>query len=74
MDRRDGPRDGRRVDVKLVRQELAQVLKELRSRIGDVAYVGGRHPAAAELMERMITAPELADFLTLEALAGRETA
>jgi len=66
--------DGRRVDASLVRHELNHVLADLRSRIGDVAYVGGRHPAAADLMERMITAPQLADFLTLEAQAGRETA
>jgi len=66
--------DGRRVDANLVRNELAHVLAELRSLIGDVAYVGGRHPAAAELMERLITAPQLADFLTLEALAEAGTA
>ncbi len=66
--------NGRRVDANLVRNELAHVLQDLRSRMGDVAYVGGRHPAAAELMQRMITAPQLADFLTLEALAGRESA
>ena len=59
--------DGRAVDAALVRTTLDEVEAQLRERLGDQAYDAGRFALARELTERLITAPELEEFLTLYA-------
>ncbi|MHC5209348.1 MAG: malate synthase A [Planctomycetota bacterium] len=61
--------DGRLVDVDLYRHVQAEVLADLRERMGDAAYQASHVERAAALFDAMITAPELPDFLTLPAYA-----
>jgi len=59
--------DGRPVTAALYRSVQAEVVERLRARLGDGAFEAGRYPAAAALFDRLITAPQLPDFLTLPA-------
>jgi len=59
--------DGRPIDVALVRGILDQELAERRSELGEERWGESRFPLARELFERLTTAEELEDFLTLAA-------
>jgi malate synthase len=59
--------DGRVVDEPLFRAVLREELQTIRASIGAAAWDAGRHAAAAELFEQLVTATELPDFLTLAA-------
>jgi malate synthase len=59
--------DGRTVSAPLYRAVQAEVLASLRRRLGDAAFDAGGYARAAEIFDRLITAPELPDFLTLPA-------
>jgi malate synthase len=59
--------DGRAVDASLVRTVLAEELAALRAALGPDRYDGGRFALARTIFERLVTGPELAEFLTLEA-------
>jgi malate synthase len=56
--------DGRTVTAPLVRGWLAEELEKLRRRLGDTAFATSRHERAAELLERIVTADELEEFMT----------
>jgi malate synthase len=59
--------DGRRVTAQMFREMLAAEQRRLRSELGEHAYLAGHYDEAAELLDRITTAPEFATFLTLEA-------
>ncbi len=59
--------DGRVVDLTLVRRVLDEELARIRDRIGDARYHASRFPRAADVFERLVSASELEDFLTLAA-------
>ncbi|HXH02143.1 MAG TPA: malate synthase A [Candidatus Competibacteraceae bacterium] len=59
--------DGRKVTVELFRQLLAEELESIRREVGEERYRSGRFPLAAELLDRISTSEEFADFLTLVA-------
>ncbi len=68
--------DGRRITPELFRQVMADELARLRSSVGEGAWEGSRFEQAAQLFERLSTAPVCEDFLTLPAyeLLTREDA
>jgi malate synthase len=59
--------DGRRIDLALVRRLLTEEQARTRGELGESAYIDGSYPLAAELLERVVTAEELEEFLTLVA-------
>ena len=59
--------DGRIVDLFLVRRILAEELTGIREAVGEPAFSEGRFELAASIFERLVTSPELEDFLTLVA-------
>jgi malate synthase len=59
--------DGRTVDADLFRAIAQEELASIREQVGAEAFDAGRYADAAALFDRLITAPELADFLTLPA-------
>lgn len=59
--------DGRTVDAALFRRVLAEEMERVRSSLGEERFQGGQFSTAAELMEELVVAPQLADFLTLPA-------
>jgi malate synthase len=59
--------DGRRVDATLFRTIAAEELQAIRKQVGEAPYRAGNYDRAAALFDQLITAPELADFLTLPA-------
>jgi malate synthase len=59
--------DGRRVDRELYGAVQAEVLAGLRARMGAAAYASSQVERAGALLDALITAPELPDFLTLPA-------
>ncbi len=61
--------DGRAVDAGLVRAFLTQELARIGARLGPDRYSASAFPLAAELFERLVLRPDLAEFLTLEAYA-----
>jgi malate synthase len=61
--------DGRTVDAELVRATLREELAAFRSELGSERFAASRFETAAKLFEDLVTAPELADFLTIPAYA-----
>ncbi|MDZ7736853.1 MAG: malate synthase A [Gammaproteobacteria bacterium] len=59
--------DGRAIDVELFRRVLAHELESVKILYGDQHYYRRNYTAAADLLDRMITGPQLPEFLTLEA-------
>jgi len=59
--------DGRAIDEALVKKTLGEELAAIRHRVGDKRYAVGRFELAANLFLQLVTADELADFLTLAA-------
>jgi malate synthase len=58
--------DGRKVNVELFRKLLPEELHKVRELLGN-AYDDGRYEEAAELFDRITTAEEFVEFLTLPA-------
>jgi malate synthase len=58
--------DGRKVNVELFRKLLPEELHKVRELLGS-AYDDGRYEEAAELFDRITTAEEFVEFLTLPA-------
>jgi malate synthase len=56
---------GRPVTADLVRQLVAHQSAEIHQKIGSTRFSEGRYELAAQILERMMTASELPDFLTL---------
>jgi len=59
--------DGRKVDVTLFRQVLAEELPKVRQIVGDEAYEAGTYEKAAELFDQITSAEQFVEFLTLPA-------
>jgi malate synthase len=59
--------DGRAVDRPLFDQILAEELASIESAVGDDAYAAGHYEQAKDLFVELVTAEELAEFLTLPA-------
>lgn len=59
--------DGRRLTPRFVRDELTAECDRLRAEIGADAYAGGHWDEAAGLLEELVTAKQLTDFLTIPA-------
>ena len=59
--------DGRIVDLFLFRRVLSEELDRIRDAVGEPAFTEGRFDLAASLFQRLVTSPELEDFLTLVA-------
>jgi malate synthase len=59
--------DGRKVDVELFRQILAEELLKVREIVGDEAYEGGTYEQASKLFDEITSSREFVEFLTLPA-------
>src|SRR5262245_15157626 len=59
--------DGRAIDLALVRATLADELAKRRAELGTERWAASRFELAARIFDDLISAPELADFLTLAA-------
>jgi malate synthase len=59
--------DGRKVDVALFRQVLAEELPKVRQIVGNAAYEGGTYEKASKLFEEITASREFVEFLTLPA-------
>ena len=59
--------DGRTIDAPLVKSVLEEEMDAIRQLVGEERFRGGRFPLARSLFERLITSPELEEFLTLVA-------
>ena len=59
--------NGEAVTASLFRRMLAEELEVVRKEVGEEAYINGRFNEAAEIMDRITTADECVDFLTLAA-------
>ena len=59
--------NGEAVTAELFRRMLAEELEVVRKEVGDDAYGQGRFGDAAQIMDRITTADECVDFLTLAA-------
>jgi malate synthase len=58
---------GETVTAALFRRLLAEELEVVRKEVGEDAYISGRFNEAAQIMDRITTADECVDFLTLAA-------
>jgi malate synthase len=59
--------DGRRITVRLFRSLLAQELDRIRTERGSSRFSNGRFLEASQLLDRLVSAPTLAEFLTVPA-------
>jgi malate synthase len=59
--------DGRKVTAALFRTMLAQELPRVRALLGEAAWQAGRYEEGAALFERITTADDYAEFLSLPA-------
>jgi malate synthase len=59
--------DGRALDLALVRATLADELAQRRAELGTERWTASRFELAARIFDDLVSAPELADFLTLAA-------
>ena len=57
--------DGRKVTRELVRKLLPEELAKVRALLGEAGWKAGRYEEAARLFERLITADDYVEFLTL---------
>jgi malate synthase len=58
---------GSRLTPDRLRRVVAEELRVIEGEVGAVAFGSGRYPSAAALFERLATAPECEEFLTLSA-------
>jgi len=59
--------DGRKVTRELVRKLLPEELAKVRALLGEEAWAAGHYESAARLFERLTTADDYVEFLTLPA-------
>jgi malate synthase len=59
--------DGRALTPQLYARIREEELAHMRSQVGEAAWAAGRYARAAALFDELITASELADFLTIPA-------
>jgi malate synthase len=61
--------DGRKVDVPLFRQIVAEELPKIREIVGDELYESGNYERASRLFDEISTSKQFVEFLTLPAYA-----
>ena len=61
--------DGRKITAELFRAITREELDKLKAQVGDKAYASGKYEHAAELIDRITTAPDFETFITLPAYA-----
>jgi malate synthase len=61
--------DGRKVTVELFREVLAEELARLKEQYGETAWAARHFEDARAIFDQLVTAPDLADFLTIPAYA-----
>ncbi|WP_235945775.1 malate synthase A [Thermaurantiacus tibetensis] len=59
--------DGRQVTAELVRDEIARQLEAWKAEVGDNFFASGLYREAADLLDALVMAEDLPDFLTLPA-------
>lgn len=59
--------DGRAIDMALYRQCLPEELDKIKALVGEAAFAAGRYAEAADLFDRLVTADDFSEFLTLPA-------
>ena len=59
--------DGRKVTAELFRTITREELDKLKAQVGDQAYASGKYEHAAELIDKITTAPDFETFITLPA-------
>ncbi|HET7087074.1 MAG TPA: malate synthase A [Anaerolineae bacterium] len=57
--------DGRKVAAELVRSMLPEEMEKIRSLYGNELFAAGKFQLAGEIFERLVTAKDFAEFLTL---------
>ena len=57
--------DGRKVAAELVRSMLPEEMEKIRSLYGDELFAAGKFQLAGEIFERLVTAKDFVEFLTL---------
>jgi malate synthase len=57
--------DGRKVDVELFRQFMAEELEKIRQMVGDERYSTGNYKLASEIFDKISTSEDYVEFLTL---------
>jgi malate synthase len=60
-------KDGRKVTIALVRQTIKEELEAIRTQVGEPDYQAGHYALAAELLDKITTSEDFAEFLTLVA-------
>jgi malate synthase len=59
--------DGRKVTAELFRTITREELNKLKAQVGDQAYASSKYEHAAELIDKITTAPDFETFITLPA-------
>jgi malate synthase len=59
--------DGRKIDVPLFRQIVAEELPKIRQIVGDEVYESGNYERASQLFDEITTSKQFVEFLTLPA-------
>lgn len=59
--------DGRKVTLDLYRQWLPEELEKIKALVGDETFASGRYEEATQIFDRLVTADEFTEFLTLMA-------
>jgi malate synthase len=59
--------DGRRIDLDLVHTLPGEEQARIRGELGEPAYARATYPLVGELLDRVVAAEELEEFLTLVA-------
>ncbi|MEI7554037.1 MAG: malate synthase A [Chloroflexota bacterium] len=57
--------DGRKIDVELFRALLVEELEKIRQLVGDERYNSGNYTLASQLFDKITTADDFVEFLTL---------
>ncbi len=56
--------DGRKVTLELVLGMVPEALQHIRNELGEAAFLAGKYPLAAEIVQSLIVDDSFADFMT----------
>ncbi len=59
--------DGRKVTLELVLGMVPEALQHIRNELGEAAFLAGKYPLAAEIVQSLVVNDTFADFMTLAA-------
>lgn len=59
--------DGRKITLDLFRSILAKDLNQIKDELGEKAFEEGHYELAADILNKIVSSPQLEDFLTLRA-------